>query len=149
MLGLMAGKRSEQAYEDAGYKPSIAHASRLAADGNVMARLAELRAPVIEAAGMSLEGHVRDLLGLRNMAAKAGQYGAAVTAEVHRGKATGYYVERRITKNETVITLRDEALQTVNEWVAEQLAGEGGSVEVLGEDGPVLLDTLPPEKTRH
>ena len=83
------------------------------------------------------------------MAMMAGQLGPAVTAEVHRGKAAGLYVERRISRNETVVTIRDEALRTINDWVAEQLAGEDGSTAELGEDRPLLSDPLSPGKTRH
>ena len=147
--GLLAGKPADQAYADAGYRPSRPHASRLATNGNVVARLAELRKPVVAAVQMTLETHLNDLLSLRDKATTAGQLGPAVTAEVHRGKAAGLYVERRISRNETTITIRDEALRTINDWVAEQLAGEDGSTAELGETRPLLLDSLPPEKTRH
>ena len=67
----------------------IEKGSRLMADGNIRARVEELRAPVVEKVRMTLEGHLNDLLRLRNMAAKAGQFGSAVTAEIARGKAAG------------------------------------------------------------
>ena len=86
---------------------------------------------------------------VRNMATTAGQFGAAITAEVSRGKAAGLYVERRSSRNETTVAIRDEALSTINSWVAEQLAGESGSTEGLGEERPVLPAPLPPEPTRH
>ena len=125
--GLLVGKSAEQAYADAGYKPSRPHASRLATNGNVLARLAELRKPVTKAAQVTLEGHLRDLKVLRDTAAEAGQYGAAITAEVHRGKAAGLYVERRSSRNENTVVIRDEALSTINNWVAEQLGEKGGA----------------------
>ncbi len=43
------GMSATQAYEKAGYKPSEAHASRLAGYGKVRTRVAELMAPAIEA----------------------------------------------------------------------------------------------------
>ena len=119
------------------------------ANDNIVARLAELRAPVVKAAQVTLEGHLRDLNVLRDTAAEAGQYGAAITAEVNRGKAAGLYVERRSSRNETTVAIRDEALSTINSWVAEQLAGESGSTEGLGEERPVLPDPPPAEATRH
>lgn len=70
------------------------NASRIMADVNVMSRVAELRAPVVKAAQMTLESHLNDLKGLRNMATKAAQYSAAIAAEVARGKAAGLYVEK-------------------------------------------------------
>ena len=40
--GLAAGKSSDEAYQEAGFKPDRGHASRLAAKGNVQARVDEL-----------------------------------------------------------------------------------------------------------
>ena len=97
--GLVAGNLPEVAYEKAGYKRSRQHAHRLATKGYIVARLAELRAPVIKAIQIDLTGHLRDLLGLRNMATTAGQFGAAITAETNRGKASGLYIERRWTEH--------------------------------------------------
>ena len=69
-------------------------ASRLMSDSNITARVTELRKPVAEKAQITLEGHLDDLLRLRNMAAKEKQYGAAITAEVARGKASGVVTDR-------------------------------------------------------
>lgn len=69
-------------------------ASRLMADSNISARVAELRKPVVELAQITLRTHLDDLLRLRNMAAKEKQYSAAISAEVARGKASGVHVEK-------------------------------------------------------
>ncbi len=111
--GLLVGKSADQAYADAGYKPSRPHASRLATNGNVLARLAELRKPVTKAAQVTLEGHLRDLKIVRNMATAAGQFGAAITAEVNRGKAAGLYVERRVIGMKRLEDMTDEELEYV------------------------------------
>ncbi len=97
---LLVGKSAVQAYTDVGYAPSRQHAHHLATKGYIVARLAELRAPVVKAVQVTLERHLRDLKVLRDTAAEAGQYGAAITAEVNRGKAAGLYVERRSSRNE-------------------------------------------------
>ena len=76
-------------------------ASRLMADSLIKARVAELRIPIALKAQMTLESHLEDLQRLRNMAAKEKQYGAAITAEIARGKASGVHVE----KNETTLTI--------------------------------------------
>ena len=110
---LLVGKSADQAYADAGYKPSRPHASRLATNGNVLARLAELRKPVTKAAQVTLEGHLRDLKIVRNMATTAGQFGAAITAEVNRGKAAGLYVERRVIGMKRLVDMTDEELEYV------------------------------------
>lgn len=69
-------------------------ANELLENGKITARLDELRAPAIEAAQMTLEGHLRDLKRLRDLAEGEGKYSAAVAAEIARGKASGFYVER-------------------------------------------------------
>lgn len=94
--GLLAGKTAGQAYADAGYKPNAPHGGRLAKNGKILARLEELRKPVVQSVQMTLEGHLRDLQGLRNMATTAKQFGAAIAAEISRGKAAGLYVERKL-----------------------------------------------------
>jgi len=45
---IAAGTTADAAYKHAGFKPSRAHASRLAAKGNIRARIAELQAEVAE-----------------------------------------------------------------------------------------------------
>ena len=69
-------------------------ACRLMADSNISARVAELREQVAKKAQITLEGHLEDLMRLRNMAAKEKQYSAAIAAEVARGKASGVHVEK-------------------------------------------------------
>lgn len=71
-------------------------ASRLMADVKVRSRVNELRAPAIEAVGITLESHLRDLLALRNLAAKKEQMSAAINAEIARGKAAGVYADERM-----------------------------------------------------
>ena len=46
------------------------------------------------AAQITLQSHLDDLKGLRNMATKASQYSPAISAEVARGKASGLYIEK-------------------------------------------------------
>lgn len=69
-------------------------ASRLMADVNIASRVEVIRQPVVKAAQMTLETHLNDLKGLRNMATKASQYSAAISAEIARGKASGLYVDK-------------------------------------------------------
>ena len=80
-------------------------ASRLMADSNVAARVAELREPIAKKAQITLESHLDDLLRLRNMAAKERQYGAAITAEVARGKASGVVTDKLIVGGSLIHTI--------------------------------------------
>lgn len=68
-------------------------ASILMTDGNIRARVQELREPVIKKAQLTLESHLNDLQSLRNMATKEKQYSAAISAEIARGKVSGLYIE--------------------------------------------------------
>jgi len=68
--------------------------SRLADKIKVKSRLAEIRKPVNEKIGYTLEAHIKRLETLSMKAANAGQFTAAVQAETNRGKASGHYVEK-------------------------------------------------------
>ena len=114
-----SGKSQSDAYRaaykvGANTKPETVNqaASRIMADSNVAARVAELRKPIAEKAQMTLESHLRDLMMLRNMAGKEKQIGAAITAEIARGKAAGVHVER----SESLVTTR-ELPASVDEFV--------------------------------
>lgn len=96
-----SGMNQSDAYRNAyKVKPNTKHesvnvnASKLMADTNIALRVDDLRKPAVIAAQMTLESHLNDLKGLRNMATKANQYGAAISAEVARGKASGLYTEK-------------------------------------------------------
>ena len=85
-----------EAYDAEGMKDETIwkRASELMADGEVAGRVEELRKPIIKKVQLTLEGHLEDLKGLRNMAVKSSQYSAAISAEIARGKAAGLYVEK-------------------------------------------------------
>lgn len=59
----------------------------------ITARVAELRAPVVKKAQLTLENHLEDLKKLRNAAVNDKKWSAAIQAEIARGKASGLYVE--------------------------------------------------------
>lgn len=61
----------------------------------IAAAIAERQAKVSAKLGLTLETHLATLNSLRDQAAGAEQFSAAVAAEVNRGKASGFYVEKR------------------------------------------------------
>lgn len=69
-------------------------ASRLIDKPKISLRISELRRPAIAKAMMTLEGHLDDLMKLRNLAVQEKQVGAAITAEIARGKAAGIHIEK-------------------------------------------------------
>ncbi|WP_149242982.1 terminase small subunit [Dyadobacter sp. 32] len=82
-----------KAYDTKDMLPASVHrkAKELMDNVKIAARLAELRAPVIERAQLSLEEHLNDLKTLRDKAAAKSQFAAAITAEIARGRAAGHY----------------------------------------------------------
>lgn len=91
---------ASEAYRKAGYSKGMSDktvneaANRLLKNSKVIARLEALRKPAIEAAQVTLQQHLDDLKRLRDLSERDGKYGPAVTAEMARGKASGFYVER-------------------------------------------------------
>ena len=83
------------------------NACKLLADAKIAQRIEELRIPARETAQMTLADHLNDLKRLRDLAAAAENYSAAVTAETNRGKASGLYTEK-LTLDATVVTMTDE-----------------------------------------
>ncbi len=62
---------------------------RLMADSNISARVAVLREKVAKKACITLQSHLERLEELGQAAARNGQHGAAITAEIARAKAAG------------------------------------------------------------
>lgn len=91
-----ASEAYRQAYSAANMKAeTIANnAHALLKRSDITARLAALRAPAIHAAQATLEQHLQDLKRLRDAAEAAQKFGPAIQAEIARGKACGFYVER-------------------------------------------------------
>ena len=90
---LATGKSQADAYADAGYRPSEPHASRLAGNGKVVARVSEL----LEAADKALvtiESIARQLDEDRQLAFAQGQAGAAVSASLAKARLFGLLVYR-------------------------------------------------------
>ena len=80
----------------------------------IIQRLAELRAPAVKKAGMTLESHLEDLQRLRNMAVKDKQYAAAITAETSRGRAAGFYVDKKEIRTGLIDGLDFDQLKLVD-----------------------------------
>lgn len=83
------------AYDAGKMKPTSIHsnANKLIGNTEIALRVAELRAPAAKKAQITLESHLDRLAHLSEMAESANQMGAAIAAEVSRGKAVGLYVE--------------------------------------------------------
>ena len=87
----------------------------------IINRIAELRAPAVKKAGMTLESHLEDLQRLRNMAVKEKQYAAAITAETSRGRAAGFYVDKKEIRTGLIDGLDFEQLKFVDDAIESAL----------------------------
>lgn len=99
MAYLETGNASEayrRAYSCSNMNPATVNRSAKDVIDNpkIRARLESLRAPALESARMTIEGHLERLKVLSEKAEAEGKFAAAVTAEMARGKVSGFYVEK-------------------------------------------------------
>lgn len=94
--GMSQADAYRSAFDASRMKPETVQsaASRLMADSKVSARVEEIRAPVVKKAQITLESHLERLKQLSEKAEQDGQFSAAISAEVSRGKASGLYTEK-------------------------------------------------------
>ena len=79
-------------------------ASLLLKKGKIRARIDELKKPVIKKAQLTFESHLKRLDDLSKGAEKAEQFSAAITAEIHRGKASGFYDSSKGSEDDAIPT---------------------------------------------
>lgn len=99
-LAYIESGNATDAYGKAGYSSRMSSksineaVSRMLKKPKIVARIEGIRLEAAEAAKMTLAGHLDELKRLRDLAANEGRFSAAVTAEVSRGKASGFYTEK-------------------------------------------------------
>lgn len=120
-----AAEAYRRAYSAEKMKPETiwSNASRIMADSKVLARVSELRAEAAQKAMVTLESHLADLARLRDLAEEDGQFSAAITAEISRGKAVGLYTERL---KQEVSGPNGGAVQTSSEIVVRFVEADHG-----------------------
>ncbi len=103
---LQSGNGTQAAIR-AGYsaKGAAVQATRLLRIAKVTAAIEAERAPVLERAKVTLEGHLAMLATIRDEARAAGHYGAAKSAEEARGRVSGFYVERSVVATRDLPTI--------------------------------------------
>lgn len=120
-----AAEAYRRAYNTERMKPESiwVNSSKLMADANVAQRVAELRSQAAQKAMVTLESHLADLARLRDLAEEDGQFSAAITAEISRGKAVGLYTERL---KQEVSGPNGGAVQTSSEIVVRFVEADHG-----------------------
>ena len=97
-----ASEAYRQAYDAENMKATTINrkAKEVMDNGKIQARLQELRAPAVEKALLTLEGHLDVMQWLRDQAVQMGNINAAITAEMGRAKAAGLHVTKVEQKTE-------------------------------------------------
>ena len=91
--------------------------------------LIELEMSLAERDAVSLESHLSTLHDLREEAKDQGQISAAITAEVHRGKAGGLYIDRREILTAKVDMMSKDDILTRLEELIKKRASESNVIE--------------------
>lgn len=93
LKGLSASEAYRIVYEPTGKPATVNRAAHeLTANPKIAARMAQIRAPIVESVQLSLKAHLDSLEELRDQAKTNLQFSAAISAEIARGKASGLYV---------------------------------------------------------
>lgn len=91
---LAKGTTADKAYVLAGYKQDRPHASRLATDGNIQARVAEIIGRGAERAAVTIESLILEAEQARDLAMRIDQPSAAVSALTAKAKLAGLWIEK-------------------------------------------------------
>ncbi len=136
--GLVTGKTADQAYQNAGYKPSRAHASRLAAKGTIRQRVSELHQSVAQAATVDrawVLQQMRDLYEKTTAApADGGPTWSPSTAKGLLdmfGREMGMFIDRKIIGIKRLDEMGDDELRQIAGQVIDELDAQ------VTEDGEV------------
>lgn len=91
-----ASEAYRAAYHCEKMKPATINrrAFELINNGKITARLDAMRERAARGAELTLAGHLQDLKELSEASKERGQYAAAISAEIARGKAAGLYTNR-------------------------------------------------------
>jgi phage terminase small subunit len=119
--GLAEGKCADAAYKTAGYKPDRAHASRLAANGRIQGRVAELQDAAAAETQITIESLIKEAADIQKRATKAGQHSAAIAALIAKAKLAGRWVDRTEHANTNVNYVVSDQPMTEEEWAAERV----------------------------
>lgn len=97
---LLAGRTGADAYRGShdtsamATNTIIAEASRLRTNPNISAWLSAGRQAHLGTAVLTRDAHLAELERLKELALEAGNHGAAMQAEMYRGKVAGHHIER-------------------------------------------------------
>jgi phage terminase small subunit len=130
----LKGQNATEAAVKAGYTKNRAAAKRQGSvllNHNPLLRnyLIDQEIKEAERDRVSMEGHLSALHDLREEARESGQINAAITAEIHRGKVGGLYIDRREVLTAKIDSLSKDQLidrlgQLITKRVPQTIEGE-------------------------
>lgn len=101
--GMTQNEAYREAYNSEGSDQTVAvEASKLRNNPEIAQRIDRLINGVAEKDGLTLEKHLAKLAQLRDAAFEADEFAPAISAEAHRGKAAGLYVEKHAVANSSL-----------------------------------------------
>ena len=133
VIGILEGKTATDAYKGAysttgwGNNAIWVESCRMKENPKIALWLKAARKQNMDRAKLTLEEHSAELARLREMSLEAGNFGAAVNAEVSRGKAEGIYVDKKeiLHHNKTdldkLIKLHNSGKEEIAYMYAKQL----------------------------
>jgi phage terminase small subunit len=119
--GLAEGRSADEAYSAAGYKADRAHASRLAANGRIRGRVAELQDAAASETQITIESLINEAANIQRLATEAGQHSAAIAALIAKAKLAGRWIERTEQKNSNINYVMSDQPMTDEEWAADRV----------------------------
>lgn len=133
---LAKGKSQTEAYSAAGYKGDRTNASRLATNGNIIARVAELQERGAKRAEITIESLTDMLREDRELARELKQPAAAVSAVDKLAKLYGHMIERKEVGRPGDFSRMTE--DELDDFIASRqgIAGRGDSREGASNAAP-------------
>ena len=117
---LKTGNASEayrRAYDASKSKPESVNrlAKALIDNVKIASRIDELKKPAVKEALFTFESHLKRLDNLSRGAESAEQFSAAINAEIHRGKAAGFYsADTKANDNEFCLEISKRTVDAGN-----------------------------------
>jgi phage terminase small subunit len=150
----LKGQNATEAAVKAGYTKNRAAAKRQGSvllNHNPLLRnyLIDQEIKEAERDRVSMEGHLSALHDLREEARESGQINAAITAEIHRGKVGGLYIDRRevltakidgLSKDQLIDRLGALITKRVPQTIEGRITNRLGSTDGSTDREPVLVD---------
>ena len=150
----LKGQNATEAAVKAGYTKNRAAAKRQGSvllNHNPLLRnyLIDQEIKEAERDRVSMEGHLSALHDLREEARESGQINAAITAEIHRGKVGGLYIDRRevltakidgLSKDQLIDRLGALITKRVPQTIEGMITNRIGSTDGSTDREPVLVD---------